>query len=535
MIHHGGGLHVVRERRGVATYSLADYTVFDDRGRMPHEKAIYNQKTGHVEFRNDRQVFAELALQRLALPIALPYDRYFGCANKAEQPPDELLRELGAAMRFDEGPSVESDIPSAYTYLGQFVFHDLSYMARGDSETDPVNQRSAALDLDSLYDDPPAFLTLAPCASQATTALPIGCTVGGEPLDLPRTNTGEPYIGDQRNDDNLALAQTHMALIRFANAVAAAIGDQAEAKRQTQLHLQSVVLRDYLARIIDCTVYNDVMQNGRAVIYPSCEGRDLTESFLLPLEFAAACGRFGHSMVRNEYKWNVNHPNVSVRALWENTYSSYEPPIIRLATNWPSNWRRLLAVNLNQQDVPIRAARIGTRFARILKEIRPVALPDPEPPDAPREPNLAIRSLLRGRLLELASGQEVANRILDTLAAKGRPGFAPLDCSEVVANEDTTVCEIMNRTGSGTFASLASNTPLWFYVLKEAEVRCAGMRLGPLGSRIVMETIHAAIGAACPSILRSDGKLAWAPDPRLSPTHANKYTYIDLIAFGGLL
>ena len=34
-----------------------------------------------------------------------------------------------------------------------------------------------------------------------------------------------------------------------------------------------------------------------------------------------------------------------------------------------------------------------------------------------------------------------------------------------------------------------TNTPLWFYILREAEVLQLGERLGPVGSRIVAETI----------------------------------------------
>ena len=44
-------------------------------------------------------------------------------------------------------------------------------------------------------------------------------------------------------------------------------------------------------------------------------------------------------------------------------------------------------------------------------------------------------------------------------------------------------------------AGLTKQTPLWYYILKESEVRRNGNRLGPLGSRFVAETIHAALRA----------------------------------------
>jgi len=49
-------------------------------------------------------------------------------------------------------------------------------------------------------------------------------------------------------------------------------------------------------------------------------------------------------------------------------------------------------------------------------------------------------------------------------------------------------------------AEINNNTPLWLYVLREAEVRSDG-RLGPVGSRIVAESIHASIEAAENNIL----------------------------------
>lgn len=523
IVRHGGGLYVVRERGGEPSFE-EQYAIFDDLGRVSDEDAVYVWERGRIEFRSGR--FGPEASR----PV-FPYDRYFGSAA-AERPHEEAVCKLGQALRivaWDQPVSV-SEIPAAFTYLGQFIFHDLTHMVGGDDK--PLNQRSAVLDLDSLFDAYPGCSTFAPCQPQPPTHLPLGCTGDGAPLDIPRATSGEPYLGERRSDDNLALAQTHMAMIRFANAVADNSGDSYEAKRLVQLHFQSVVLHDYLARIIDHRVYRDVMENGRAVIAPAGRPRGDGDRFLLPLEFAAAAGRFGHSMIRSRYAWTSVHPVASLYAFWEQTYNSGDPRAIRVSPRWRADWRRLLAID---HSSPIWAACISTRLSSPLDRIPLVALPESQPRGSPREQNLAVRSLLRGVKLELASGQSVVRAVNSVLRAQTRSEVVPLGPDELVINESEEVRDLMLFSPGDGLASLATDTPLWFYILKEAEVRNCGLKLGPLGARIVMESLHAAIEFADPSIIDPDGRVRWLPDPCLEPSGTTEYSLMDLLKFARLL
>jgi hypothetical protein len=82
------------------------------------------------------------------------------------------------------------------------------------------------------------------------------------------------------------------------------------------------------------------------------------------------------------------------------------------------------------------------------------------PPDT--RVSLAERSLLRGKMLGLPSGQRVAEQM----------GI------EGLSNEQL---KLRNDPG------WEGQAPLWFYILKEAELLYDGKRLGAIGGRIVAE------------------------------------------------
>src|SRR5213079_2810653 len=109
----------------------------------------------------------------------------------------------------------ESGIPALYTYLGQFIDHDITFDPASSlqKQNDPdalTDFRTPAFDLDNvygrgpsdqpyLYDDGPTFL--------------LGDKIGGggdpNARDLPRNNAtpARALIGDPRNDENTIISQ----------------------------------------------------------------------------------------------------------------------------------------------------------------------------------------------------------------------------------------------------------------------------------------------------------------------------------------
>src|SRR5262245_29687109 len=231
--HHGGGLFVVVETCDDAT---DDFVIYDLNGRLPAEKASFDRHKRVIHRHTARTTADRLPTEADGASAglgAVPYRRYFGSISSASVVSFDVMQKLGAAFRFNGlFTENESATPAAYTYLGQFIFHDIT-----SRNPHGLNIRSASLDLDSV-------LGRAAGGSHAPAEpMALGTTTpGNQPYDLPRQD-GKALIVDQRSDDNLPLAQTHMAVIRFFNAIVANCPGiaQAEARALAVLHFQSVV------------------------------------------------------------------------------------------------------------------------------------------------------------------------------------------------------------------------------------------------------------------------------------------------------
>jgi hypothetical protein len=112
--------------------------------------------------------------------------------------------------------------------------------------------------------------------------------------------------------------------------------------------------------------------------------------------------------------------------------------------------------------------------------------------------SLAVRDLLRGETTRLPSGEAIAHLI----------GANPLTAAELDH-------------------SWPQGTPLWFYILKEAEHRGGGNRLGPVGGRIVTEVLIGLLRADPASYLGQEPQ--WQP---ALPATETKFTLADLITLG---
>jgi hypothetical protein len=479
------------------------------------------------------------------------YEYRFGVQSAGDLPSAEALEALAEKMTASDRPeSADSVIPAGYTYLGQFIFHDITWLKDVDP---PEDRASAALDLDSVLGNQFRKAEPAgPCPVHGPFR--VGLTAHGKgapdvtfplPEDLPRKPrlgavaaedkepVGYPLIPDLRNDDFLSLAQTHLALIKFYNAVARWYGfngerySEAGAKRCFVQHFHSVVLHDYLQRLIDPAVYSDVMAHGRRIIHP---GRISNSSFRVPLEFAAAAGRYGHSMIRGQYNWNDTHRNADFENFYLLSHRNSEPnpkgmKMTMLPRDWIIDWARFYDFRqlLGGISPPGMTKKIDTRLAAALSRLPERIREHPEGEPSPLQDatfNLASVTLLKQRHFEMASAQRVIELMNPVL---GERAITPLTAGQISSSDTPELAAVF-----GKFPELCSKTPIWFYVLKEAELLAQGNRLGPMGSRIVMETIHAAIDASRLSILHDS---TWSPSLPRQETH--RFTMPDLIVFAG--
>jgi hypothetical protein len=441
-------------------------------------------------------------------------------------------------------------IPAGYTYLGQFIDHDITLDTTPleQQEVDPLattNFRSPSADLDSLYGQGPVIhphLYQRDPATHRTTAKllvgrasssfdPAGPDLPAMPNDLPRNQLGRALIGDERNDENLLVAQTHVLFIKFHNKVVdlltaaqpALIGGALfeEARRIVTWHYQWIVLFDFVERLTEPGLVKRIKNAGRRFY------RFRSRPYM-PAEFAAAAYRLGHSMVRERYSHNRVFRDGGVAPgtlglLFNFTAKSGQivgelvdqgalntgggpGPLRDLPSNWVIDWRRFfdMGTPLNTPDFLLNPARrLDTKIVPALHTL---------PGLGGREASLAFRNLRRGVILGLPSGQDVARAM----------GLARLTEDQVMAG--------LTAAQKTTLKShnLHRETPLWYYILKEAEVKHAGERLGPVGSTIIAETFLGLVHGDRKSFLWLEAN--WKPTlPSATPGHFTMADMVNLV------
>jgi hypothetical protein len=443
------------------------------------------------------------------------------------RPADAALIDLGRAM--DDTPNFKDHLtlPAGFTYFGQFLDHDITFdktagLPTGSLTPEEIEQgRSPSLDLDSLYGRGPAaegarLYEADGVRLRVGNTTPVGAPGEPEALallhDLPRgdnpANRREASIGDPRNDENLVVAQLHLAFIRFHNVVAARLAESGlsgaalfeQARRVVTMHYQWIVLHDFLPRVVEPALLAQTINGGRRFFQTETD-----KPPAMPVEFSVAAYRFGHSMIRDDYSWNRNFPNAGLALLF--LFSGVSGNLAGLDTlpsNWPVDWRRLFDFS----HVPGMAAGPALNLTRSIDTALAMGLKElPAHRTEGDRAALATRNLLRSRLLGLPTGQAVA----------GALGIEPLTAEQVRRGPHAAILE---RTG------FDRQTPLWYYILKEAEVFHDGQRLGPVGSTLLAETFVGLVAGSQNSILAERNRY-WRPSmPAVQP---GTFTMIDLL------
>lgn len=431
-------------------------------------------------------------------------------ANRLPVSPETVMAliQLGRTMAEpapgpDSGPDIDSGIPSAYTYLGQFIDHDITLIMmpnQGDltnpavapltpAEIDRLNNaRTPMLDLDSVYAEAPHVgddLLLVGFVSPSMPSRPEG-VAAGDKHDVPRTprSRQDPKfdrvarIGDRRNDENAIISQLHVAFLRAHNAVVALGHPHCEARAILRQHYQWIVATDFLMRVADGDIVRRALAHPQEVYDPQGP-----RGFYMPIEFAGAAFRFGHTMVRHAYDFNSIFPpsGASLLQLFKVTGRYLTVP-----EKWIIQWRNFVEGGVN------RARLIDTRLAEPL-----FSLPGQAGAASRDERRLAVRNLLRGYQLNLPTGQAVA-RLLERCF--GLPVMTEQDILRAAATPEQA--ELLRTSG------LAARTPLWFYILAEASHFRAGRQLGPVGSMLVAGVLIGLISGSRDSFLNVPG---WEP------------------------
>jgi hypothetical protein len=454
-----------------------------------------------------------------SVPRSLSYEGRFGRLFRnlpPFEPDDQDLIDLAASMiendvDLDEDETVPSDnarVPAGFTYLGQFIDHDLTFdptsKLQRDNDPDGLrNFRTPRFDLDSLYGRGPDD---SPFQYEADGIRFLIDTRGGE-KDLPRNSIGVALIGDPRNDENLIVSQLHLAFLKYHNQVVAELARNPgggslfeDARTLVRWHYQWVVLHDFLERIVGQEVIDDILKAepyrviGRNAgpsyrLKADLKFFDWKQQPFMPVEFSGAAYRFGHSMVRRDYALNAataaegqevvifdpahpNDPNA-------NDLRGFRPR----PPNRQIEWFRFFRFPGKEKEVqPARA--IDTLLVFPLGGL---------PTSVARNPSsLPARNLLRGKALGLPSGQAVACAmgISERLIVRSDNTEHRLQVGSGYklpnGKPDPSVPPVSPKKAH-LEQVFGQETPLWYYILKEAELIGKGETLGPVGGRIVAE------------------------------------------------
>ncbi len=434
------------------------------------------------------------------------------------------LVALGRAMADRAGPSGDNpDLPAAYTYLGQFVDHDITFdpVSQLSRRNDPdalVSFRTPRFDLDALYGQgPDASPFLYEWRDRARRGVRLlegrnpEADEDGDPLerrDLQRNRQGRAVIGDPRNDENVLVSQLHHAFVRFHNNVVEHVAGASpalagaalfeEARRVVTWHYQWVVVHDFLPRIVGRELAEAVLPVGGA---PALEHFTPREGPFIPVEFSGAAYRFGHSMVRAAYDLNDAVRDValfSAAADADRDHFGHLNGFRPLPVAWTVDWRRFAEIDGSR---PQPSREIDTHLAAPLLRL-------PSGVSATHR-GLPELNLLRGRALQLPSGQAVAEKL--GVTPVGDLGLERFD----LADDHRTALE--------------AETPLWYYVLREAEnAPRNGRRLGPVGGRIVAEVLVGLLAHDPQGFLRR--RPTWRPEGLRARTPGH-FTLGDLLRF----
>lgn len=372
-------------------------------------------------------------------------------------------------------PESLADVAAGWPILGQFIAHDItadrSILRSHANTTELHNARSPQLNLECLYGDGPVGH---PFLYQRDD--PAKFLLSSDGADVQRNLDGIAIIGDPRNDSHMLISQLHLAMLKAHNRFVDEMRQEGvtndrifeAAARELRWHHQWIVLYEFLPALVGQNVVDGVLQDGPRWFH-------LQPGAFIPLEFADAAYRYGHSQIRHRYKLNAATDAVPVFP----DLLGFRPVPPEHKIDWT------LFFDAPGTRRAQRAKRIDGKLVRALIELPVAVTGECEIQDYH---SLAVRDLQRGQGVGLPSGEALARHM----------GIAPLTSEQVgIASTDWK-----------------GETPLWYYILREADVCAGGNRLGPVGGCIVTEVLVGLIDADSTSFRRSEEH--WQPKKDLS-------------------
>lgn len=430
-----------------------------------------------------------------------------------------LADKMTAAAEAQQTPEDQRDdeensgISAGYTYLGQFIDHDLTFdpassLQRQNDPDGLTDFRTPRFDLDNIYgrgpDDQPYLYAndgvrmllgrkLTGSAHDANTRdVPRNTPNPDDPRSSPNPNKpARALLGDPRNDENVIVSQLQATMLRFHNRVADVLAPKPGARpltfervqREVRWHYQWVVLHDFLPTIIGKETLLDILpqlkddgvRGGVREFKPNLRFYSWKKDPFIPVEFSVAAYRFGHSMVRPIYRLNTALPGRQF--IFAPDIRGSLVGFRAFPDNWAVDWNLFFRIDPQPPALGInrlqRAYKIDTSLVNPLGNLPGSVAKDPH--------SLPLRNLERGQSMSLPSGQSVARAM----------GLLVIPDDKLRVGKATAADTSNNPLLTSVAADFADNAPLWHYILAEAQQEFVNddtpIRLGPVGGRIVGE------------------------------------------------
>jgi hypothetical protein len=389
---------------------------------------------------------------------------------------EKALHELGAPggpcdFGVDAARKADSRAAAVWPFFGQFIAHDItadrSPLTHRAARDRLRNARAPRANLEGLYGAGPVGM---PYLYRKDDPAKLLLSPGGS--DVPRNEEGIALIGDPRNDVHVFTSQMVVAFIDLHNRLVDRLRHDGvaeqdlfeEARRATTWHYQHVILREFLPGLIGAELTAELLASGPQLYR-------IAGDPYIPFEFADAAYRYGHAQIRDRYQVNAHFGPCPVFPV----LMGFGPVPPERTVDWT------LQIDVEGHPPAQRSKRIDSQLPGPL-----IALPTQISGSAPGTDyaSLANRDLQRGQAVGLASGEAIAGRLAVPALSAEQVGLAE-----------------HGWTGE---------TPLWFYILKEADVLHDGEQLGPVGGRIV--------GAVLVGIIDADPESFRSVDPDWTPT-----------------
>jgi hypothetical protein len=279
------------------------------------------------------------------------------------------------------------------------------------------------------------------------------------------------------------------------------------AQREVRWHYQWIILHEFLPLTIGQERVDDILHHGIRFYHFD------RENPLMPIEFSVAAYRFGHSQIRPSYRLNFGRPDMGHAPFFafvfddslDPTPENTDPADLRGFKRAPRrfvDWQTFFDFGDNN----VRNNKlIDGKLSSVVMLLPGSRGPAPGLP-ADGVQSLASRNLMRHVNFGIPSGQTIARRM-------GLPVLTPTQLDMLKPFD------------------MEKSTPLWFYILKEAELMEDGLKLGPVGGRIVGEVFIGLLKADETSYLST--RPHWTPTLP-SATH-DEFHMTDLLTFAGVV